>query len=465
MPSTNAAFPRSARSMMSPPGWGQSRTRLPFSSSTPFTTTLCSCGLSSCCRKKSSTLRPQHPDVPEGPAQLHELLRREGLASLQDLPPPRVGGAHLFFLLVREVENVQDEHLVDLGPVEEIPRALRGDLGVVVEDYRGGEHRAQLPLLPDEHRPRLQVLAPFRGLPQLLRRVDQRDELSSLHPQRRVGRDEGLPERALPILASPRGRVGYPDRYPEDAPLQRFGSYLHRSVQRAPHAHQSPHDLSCGPPQRFLPAPLGDVYPYPLGRLQLGELEPPDRYLSLGRLIPRQVELSSDPQFIHEFQGLAALSGDLPLGDVQEANLHLDGGLSVARHQALGLHDPGVILAPGLAVSPRVHPAEGPALLILSRRPAIRPQQVSFVEHRLGDLLRRVHLPIHLLLARTQQRLYGVLPGREPPANLVVVELIEGVSAQPDPGAIGEVVVHHLPPQPDRQPELRLFLPGDPGSL
>src|SRR5918998_6619251 len=177
MPSTNAAFPRSARSMMSPPGWGQSRTRLPFSSSTPFTTTLCSCGLSSCCRKKSSTLLPQHPDVPEGPAQLHEFLGRERLAPLQYLPPPRVGGAHLFFLLVREVEDVQDEHLVDLGPVEQVAGAFGGDLGVVVEDDRGGEHRAPFTFLPDEHRPRLQVLAPFRGLPQVLRRVHQRDKL------------------------------------------------------------------------------------------------------------------------------------------------------------------------------------------------------------------------------------------------------------------------------------------------
>src|SRR5918997_4400839 len=149
MPSMNAAFPLSARSMMSPPAPGQSRTRLPFSSSTPPTATLRSAGLSSCSLKKSSTLAPQHPYIPKRPVQPHELLRREGLAPLEDLPPPRVGGPHLLLLLVGEVENVQDEHLVDLGPVEEIPGALGGDLRVVVEDYRGGEHRAQLPLLPD----------------------------------------------------------------------------------------------------------------------------------------------------------------------------------------------------------------------------------------------------------------------------------------------------------------------------
>src|SRR5918998_492627 len=177
MPSMNATFPASARSMMSPPGRGRSRTRLPFLSSTPSTTRLSRAGLSSNSRKKSSTLIPQHPNIPEGPVKLHKLLRRKGLAPLQDLPPPRVGGAHLFFLLVREVEDVQDEHLVDLGPVEQVAGALGGDLGIVVEDDRGREHRAPLTLLPHEHRPSLQILAPFRGLPQVLRRVHQRDKL------------------------------------------------------------------------------------------------------------------------------------------------------------------------------------------------------------------------------------------------------------------------------------------------
>src|SRR3712207_5041293 len=117
MASMNATLPASARSMMSPPGRGQSMTRLPFSSSTPPTTTLRSSGLPSCSLKKS-TLVPQHPELPDGPVQAHKLLRRERLGSLQDLPRPRVGGAHLLFLLVGEGEDVQDEHLVDLRPVE-----------------------------------------------------------------------------------------------------------------------------------------------------------------------------------------------------------------------------------------------------------------------------------------------------------------------------------------------------------
>src|SRR5918998_6906686 len=222
-------------------------------------------GFSSYSRKKKSTLVPQHPELPDGPAQLHKLLRRKGLAPGQDLPPPRVRGAHLFFLLVREVEHVEYEHLVDLGPVEQVTGALGGDLGVVVEDDRGGEHRAPLPFLSDEDRPRLQVLARFRSLPQLLRRVDQRDELSFPYLQRRVGRDEGLLERALPILASPRGGVGYPDRYPDDTPLQRLGPYLYHPAQRTAPAHHSTHNFSGGLRKRFLPTTLGNVYLYLLG--------------------------------------------------------------------------------------------------------------------------------------------------------------------------------------------------------
>src|SRR5215208_3907561 len=421
--------------------------------------------------EKVHPLLPQHPEFPDGPVQVHEFLRREGFASLQDLARPRVGGAHLFFLLVREGENVQNKQLVYLSPVEQVAGALGGDLGVVVEDYGGGEHLAPIPFLPHQDRPRLEVLASSYGFAEFLRRVRQRDELSSLHRQRRVGRDEGLPERALPVLALPWCGVGDPDRQPVDTLLEMLGLYLHRSAQRAPPAHQGAHGLSGGISQRFLAAPTGDVHPHALGRLQLGELEPCDRNLPLDRLVPRQVEVVPDPQFFHEFQrrdvagNVSTFPADLPLDDVQEADVHLDGGSFVSRDQALGLHEPGVILAPGLAIGTRVYPAERPALLVLSRRAAVGPEYVPFVKHRLGDLLRRVHLALHLLLVHADQRLHGGLPGREPPANLILVEPVEGVSAKPDPGAVGKIVLYHLLPQPDRQPELCLFLPGDPGGL
>src|SRR3954453_21938583 len=98
MPSTNATFPFRAMSMISPPERGQSRTRLPFFSSMPPTTTLSTVGLPSNSRKKSILL-PQHPELPDGSVQVHKLLLRKRLGPLQNLPCPRVGGAHLFFLL------------------------------------------------------------------------------------------------------------------------------------------------------------------------------------------------------------------------------------------------------------------------------------------------------------------------------------------------------------------------------
>src|SRR5215208_6016624 len=122
MASTNATFPASAMSMMSPPARGQSMTRLPFRISTPSTSRLRSSGLPSCSLKKS-TLLP-----------------------------------------VREAHDIQDEELIDLPSVEQVAGALGGDLGIVGEDDGGGEQHVPLSLLSNQHRPRLQVLAPFRYL-------------------------------------------------------------------------------------------------------------------------------------------------------------------------------------------------------------------------------------------------------------------------------------------------------------
>src|SRR5215207_3392156 len=215
MASTNAIFPASAMSMTSPPERGQSITRLPFVSSTPPTTTLRSSGCPSCSWKKS-ILVPQHPELTDGPVQVHQFFLREGLAPLQDLPRPRVRGAHLGLLLVREGENVQDQELIYLTAVEHVAWTLGRDLGIVVENDRGREQHVLVPFLADQHGPRLEVLAPFRKLPQLLRRVRHRDELSSVHFKRGVGRDEGLAERALPVLPYPRCSVGDPDGHPVD---------------------------------------------------------------------------------------------------------------------------------------------------------------------------------------------------------------------------------------------------------
>src|SRR5215207_2515970 len=161
MASTKATLPSRARSMMSPPARGQSMTRLPLTSSTPSTVTLWSVSLSSCSLKKS-ILVPQHPEFADGTMQIHQLLLREGLAPLQDLPRPRVRGAHLRLLLIGESENVQDQELIYLPTVEHIARAFGSYLWIVRENDRGRKQHVLGSFFPDEHRPRLFVLTPLR---------------------------------------------------------------------------------------------------------------------------------------------------------------------------------------------------------------------------------------------------------------------------------------------------------------
>ena len=76
----------------------------------------------------------------------------------------------------RSGEDVQHEQLVDLAAVEEVARALRRDLRVVVEDDRRGEQRARSPA----RRPAPASVPSFAqaraSVAQLLGRVGERDE-------------------------------------------------------------------------------------------------------------------------------------------------------------------------------------------------------------------------------------------------------------------------------------------------
>src|SRR5215204_4178456 len=201
MASTKAIFPLRARSIMSLPARGQSMTRLPLTSSTPSTVTLWSVGLSSCSLKKS-ILVPQHPELADGTVQVHQLLLREGLAPLQDLPRPRVRGAHLRPLLIGESENVQDQKLIYLPTVEHIARAFGSYLWIVREYDRRRKQHVLGTFLPDEHGPRLFVLTLFRELPQRLGRVCHGDEFAPFYLERGVRRAEGLAKRIPPRKAS-----------------------------------------------------------------------------------------------------------------------------------------------------------------------------------------------------------------------------------------------------------------------
>ncbi len=58
-----------------------------------------------------------------------------------------------------------------------------------------------------------------------------------------------------------------------------------------------------------------------------------------------------------------------------------------------------------------------------------------------------------------------MLPGRQSPAHLELLKLVEHVLPQAEPGGVGIVELHHLSPDPHRQPEIGLLLPGDRGDL
>src|SRR5947209_8541728 len=85
-------------------------------------------------RRSSFVLLSQRLEAADGPVKSRDLFRCEGLRSLQDLAAARVALAHLLLLLVGQSHHTQDEQLVDLRCIEEIPVALWRDLGVVVQD-------------------------------------------------------------------------------------------------------------------------------------------------------------------------------------------------------------------------------------------------------------------------------------------------------------------------------------------
>src|ERR671912_2463032 len=333
---------------------------------------------------------PQGLETPDSAVQAHQVLLGKRLAAVQNLPRPRVGGARFLLLLFCEAQDAQREELVYLPPVEEIAGALRRYLGVVVQDNRGRENGMPIALFPSQHRPRLYVLALFRETFQFLRRVHERDELSALYLQDGMRRDERLLECLLPILAVPRRSVHNLHREPEQTFAHRFGFYLHRPFQRAPAPYQRPGRFSTGLRQRLLLDAGRDRDGSVRRRLQIGEPEGRHEDLPLGGLLPGEISLAADPQLVHEVEcALRVLAADLSLHDVQEADLHLD-LRSISGHEALGLHEPGVVAVFGLAVGARVDAAEGPAFLVFLCRAAVGPEHVALVEHGGGDLLYRV---------------------------------------------------------------------------
>ena len=117
-----------------------------------------------------------------------------------------VGGGHFLLFGIGHRQDAQGQDLVDLGAVEQIARAFRGDLRVVVENDRRGQHRVAVPLAADQHRPGPLIDAGGRGLAQLRGRVDQRQKRAIAHAEDRVGRGEGEALSDFAVAVRPRGQ-------------------------------------------------------------------------------------------------------------------------------------------------------------------------------------------------------------------------------------------------------------------
>src|SRR6476659_5746955 len=55
----------------------------------------------------------------------------------------------------------------------------------------------------------------------------------------------------------------------------------------------------------------------------------------------------------------------------------------------------------------------------------------------------------------------GLLPGGEPLLPLVLVDLVEHVTVEPQPSAVRVVLIHHVLPEPHWQAIIRFLAPGD----
>ena len=115
-------------------------------------------------------------------------LRRHVVAAGHDLRCPWVGAACLGLLVVGQRQHPEGEDLVDLGGVAQVTGALRGDLRMVVEDDRRGQH--EIIRRADEHREGAVVGASGDGLGGRRRWVEQGDEPAVVDGQHDVHGDE-----------------------------------------------------------------------------------------------------------------------------------------------------------------------------------------------------------------------------------------------------------------------------------
>ena len=118
-----------------------------------------------------------------------------------------VGFAHLALLFVGQRHDAQGKDLVDLGSVEQIAGALRGNLRIVVQNDGRCQHGVTLAWVAHQHRPHADVLALRSQFLQLRRRLQQRDEFSAFDTQHQVRGNQRLHQCVIATTAALRGVV------------------------------------------------------------------------------------------------------------------------------------------------------------------------------------------------------------------------------------------------------------------
>src|SRR5271156_6199523 len=189
MDSTVAILPCSARSKISPPARGQSRTRSPRRTCTPRISNDSTGALSSrsCHSHSFMASLLSSAQAAQGSVQFLELLIRHGFRALQNFARAVIRTAHFLLFFVCHGQNTQRQNFVDLRAVEEIAGAFRSNLRVIVENDRRREHGVALAVFSNKNRPGSDVLAGCGKFAALFRRIDQRYKFAAACFQNGVG--------------------------------------------------------------------------------------------------------------------------------------------------------------------------------------------------------------------------------------------------------------------------------------
>ena len=263
-----AVFPARARSRMSARPRGRSRTRSPCAISTGPTWT----------HSSAAVVRLGIPAIHETPPPGRGRRPRtvpcspsncsRAIASVRASRSPHavVDRGHRALLVVGQRHDPQRQHLVDLGAVEEVAGALRGDLRIVVEDDR--RRRASCRARPSSPTRTGQVPTLRHaggGLAPAVGRIEQRDELAVADAEDRVRRDQGA-EQGLVAGRGLRARPGacrFDDaqRQPEQPVGGLDRADLDDPLDCLLLAHQDADDRAVRPAHRLPPPPAREREP------------------------------------------------------------------------------------------------------------------------------------------------------------------------------------------------------------